>query len=145
MFSWIVAFRLVLPLTSSYPKEAKKESDGKTPIVVWGILVVAMVILSFATFTTVNGPIFAPSLQLIMGIGFLSNYIGARRESNGKFITHEHLYFAIVVFLSIIPMMMFLNLAHVFLIIADMGVIYIIGIYMLVTAERLLLESKGQG
>ncbi|MHA2077930.1 MAG: hypothetical protein ACW99X_10045, partial [Candidatus Thorarchaeota archaeon] len=59
--------------------------------------------------------------------------------------TREHLYFAIVVFLSIIPMLMFLDVAHIFLIIADMGGIYVIGIYMLITAERLLLESKGQG
>jgi hypothetical protein len=42
-------------------------------------------------------------------------------------------------------MLMFLDVAHIFLIIADMGGIYVIGIYMLITAERLLLESKGQG
>lgn len=144
LFSWIVAFRLVLPLTSSYPKKTTTDNDGKLPLVIWGILVIAMVLLSFATFSTGNGALFAPGLQIIMGIGFLSNYIGGRRTSELEFYTHEHLYFAIVVFLSIIPMLMFLNIAHLFLIIADMGGIYIMGIYMLITAERLLLESKGQ-
>jgi hypothetical protein len=81
-----------------------------------------------------------------MGIGFLTNFIAGRREaSNVGFYTRELLYFAIVVFLSVIPMLMFLEIGYVFLIVVDMGGIYVIGIYMLITAERLLLESKGQG
>jgi len=143
LFSWIVAFRLVLPLTSSYPKVDTTDNDGRAAFVVWGILVVLIIILSFVTFSTGNGALFAPSLQFIMGVGFLSNYIGGRRTSGMEFYTREHLYFAIAVFLSIIPMMMFLSIAHVFLIVVDMGGIYVIGIYMLVSAERLLLESKG--
>jgi len=145
LFSWIVAFRLVLPLTSSYPQKEKSADAGRPGIMVWGILVVTMVILSFTTIGTGNMQLFAPCLQVIMGVGFLSNYIGTRSESDAGVHTREYLYFAIVVFLSIIPMLMFIELAHVFLIIADMGGIYIIGIYMLITAERLLLESKGQG
>ena len=145
LFSWIVAFRLVLPLTQSYPKEAATEDGGKATFVIWGILAIAIVILSFVSFSSGTGELFAPCLQLIMGTGFLLNYIGGRRSSGVEFYTREHLYFAIVVFLSIIPMMMFLEIAYIFLIIADMGGIYVVGIYMLVTAERLLLESKGQG
>ncbi|MHA1137553.1 MAG: hypothetical protein ACTSSE_13800 [Candidatus Thorarchaeota archaeon] len=145
LFSWVVAFRLVLPLTQSYPKETEPETGGKINFIVWGILAIAIVILSFVTFSSGTGELFAPSLQFIMGIGFLLNYIGGRRSSGVEFYTREHLYFAIVVFLSIIPMMIFLEIAYIFLIIADMGGIYIIGIYMLVTAEKFLLESKGQG
>ncbi|MFW9975803.1 MAG: hypothetical protein ACFFDQ_11080 [Candidatus Thorarchaeota archaeon] len=146
IFSWAVAFRLVLPLTQSYPKiETTPNGDWKV-FIVWGILAIAIVVLSFVTYSTSNGQYFAPALQLIMGIGFLSNYLGGRKQQSGyEFYTREHLYFAIVVFLSIIPMMLFLDRAHVFLIVADMGGIYIVGIYMLITAERLLLESKGQG
>jgi hypothetical protein len=144
-FSWAVAFKLVLPLTQSYPQQPNESQGGRIVFVTWGIIVVAIVILSIVTFSTGYGEFFAPILQLIMGIGFLSNYIGGRRDSGVKFYTREHLYFAIVVFLSIIPMFIFLENAHIFLIIADMGGIYVVGIYMLVTAERLLLESKGQG
>ena len=145
LFSWIVAFRLVLPLTKSYPKEANTEDDGKAAFVVWGILAVAMVVLSWYTFSTGLDDYFAPALQLIMGVGFLFNYIGGRRSSGVEFYTREHLYFAIAVFLSIIPMLMVPTIAYVFLIVVDMGGIYVIGIYMLVTAEQLLLQSKGQG
>jgi hypothetical protein len=145
LFSWIVAFRLVLPLTSSYPQEATTEGGGKATFLIWGILAIAMVVLSFYTFSSGLGDLFAPALQFIMGVGFLSNYIGGRMDSGVEFYTREHLYFAIAVFLSIIPMMMFLSIAHVFLIVVDMGGIYVIGIYMLITSERLLLESKGQG
>ncbi len=145
LFSWIVAFRLVLPLTSSYPQEATTEGAGRGTLLVWGILAIAIVILSFYTFSSGLGDLFAPALQCIMGVGFLSNYIGGRMDGGVDFYTREHLYFAIAVFLSIIPMMMFLSIAYIFLIVVDMGGIYVVGIYMLITAERLLLESKGQG
>ncbi|MFX1607177.1 MAG: hypothetical protein ACFFDD_14895 [Promethearchaeota archaeon] len=146
IFSWVVAFRLILPLTRSYPKVETTPDGNWTVFIVWGILAIAIVVLSFVTFSSGAGLYFTPALQIIMGIGFLSNYFGGKRQQSGyEFYTREHLYFAIVVFLSIIPMMLFLELAYVFLIVADMGGIYIVGIYMLITAERLLLESKGQG
>jgi hypothetical protein len=146
VFSWAVAFRLVLPLTQSYPQPTTDADGGKGIFVIWGTLAIVIVILSYVTFTMGSEQYFAPALQLIMGVGFLSNYLGGRREASGiEFYSREHLYFAIVVFLSVIPMLMFLEIGYVFLIVVDMGGIYVIGIYMLVTAERLLLESRGQG
>lgn len=145
VFSWVVAFRLVLPLTQSYPQTTSAEDESRAPFLVWGSIAVIIVIVSYVTFNTGNGVLFAPVLQFIMGTGFLLNYIGGRKGGNIEFYGREHLYFAIVVYLSIIPMLMFLYIAHIFLIVADMGGIYVIGIYMLITAERLLLESKGQG
>ena len=145
VFSWAVAFRLVLPLTQSYPQTTSAEDESRAPFLVWGSIAVLIVIVSYVTFNTGNGVLFAPVLQFIMGTGFLLNYIGGRKGGNIEFYGREHLYFAIVVYLSIIPMLMFLYIAHIFLIVADMGGIYVIGIYMLITAERLLLESKGQG
>ncbi|MGY5879497.1 MAG: hypothetical protein RTV31_04555 [Candidatus Thorarchaeota archaeon] len=144
-FSWLVAFRLVLPLTQSYPKESTPVEGERAPFVIWGILAAAILILSFVTFSSGTGYLFVPALQLIMGTGFLSNYILGRRSEGMEFFTREHLYFALVVFISFIPMIIFLEFAYVILIIADMGGIYIVGIYMLITSERLLLESKRQG
>jgi hypothetical protein len=97
------------------------------------------------TFSTGNGVLFIPALQIIMGIGFLSNYLLGRKSIEAEIFTREHLYFAVAIFLSLIPMFLFLELAYVLLIVVDMGGIYVIGIYMLITAERLLLESKRQG
>jgi hypothetical protein len=112
---------------------------------VWGILAVAIVLVALFTFSTNNGLLFIPFLQIVMGTGFLSNYALGRRSIEADIFTREHLYFAIAIFLSVIPMFLLLDLAYVLLIVVDMGGIYIIGIYMLVTAERLLLESRGQG
>ncbi|MHA1964220.1 MAG: hypothetical protein ACXACG_16895 [Candidatus Thorarchaeota archaeon] len=146
VFSWVVAFRLVLPLTQSYPQPPSDADGDKGVFVIWGTLAIVIVILSYVTFSIGAEQYFAPALQLIMGVGFLSNYLGGRREASGiEFYSREHLYFAIVVFLSAIPILMFLDFGYVFLIVVDMGGIYVIGIYMLITAERLLLESKGQG
>ena len=144
-FSWLVAFRLVLPLTQSYPKEPGPKEQERAPFIVWGILAVAIVIVALTTFSTSNGIWFMPGLQIIMGIGFLSNYILGKRDVEVDVFTREHLYFTFVIFLSVLPMFLFLEFAYVVLIVVDMGGIYIIGIYMLITSERLLLESKRQG
>lgn len=145
LFSVIVAIKLVVPLTRSYPQEPGANEGGKVIFAVWGILGAAIVVLSLVTLPVGMADQFPPGLQLIMGIGFLSNYLLGRKGDGKEFYTREHLYFAIAVFLSIIPMVMFPTIAYVFLIVVDMGGIYVIGIYMLVTAEQLLLQSKGQG
>ena len=144
-FSWLVAFRLVLPLTQSYPEDPKPKEGERAPFFVWGILAIAIVTIALVTFSTDNGLLFIPLLQIIMGTGFLSNYLLGRKSIEADIFTREHIYFAFAVFLSIIPMYLFLDLAYVLLIVVDMGGIYVIGIYMLITAERLLLESKRQG
>jgi len=145
VFSWIVAFRLVIPLTRSYPQEPTLDEGGRATLVIWGILVVAIVIVSLLTFSAGMDNLFPPVLEFIMGIGFLSNYILGRRNTSVEFYTHEHLYFAITVLLSIIPMLLFPAMAYVIIIISCVGGIFVVGIYMLITAERLLLASKGQG
>ena len=145
VFSWIIAFRLVIPLTRSYPQEPTLDEGGRATLVIWGILVVAIVIVSLLTFSAGMDNLFPPVLEFIMGIGFLSNYILGRRNTSVEFYTHEHLYFAITVLLSIIPMLLFPAMAYVIIIISCVGGIFVVGIYMLITAERLLLASKGQG
>ena len=144
-FSWVVAFRLVLPLTQSYPQDPRPEEGQRAPFVVWGILAIAIVAVALVTFSTDNGLLFVPLLQIIMGTGFLSNYVLGRKNIEVDVFTREHLYFAFAILFSVLPMFLFLRFAYVLLIVVDMGGIYVIGIYMLITAERLLLESKRQG
>ncbi len=145
VFSWIIAFRLVILLTRSYPQEPTLDEGGRATLVIWGILVVAIVVLSLLTFSAGMDNLFPPVLEFFMGIGFLSNYILGRRNTSAEFYTHEHLYFAITVLLSIIPMLLFPAMAYVIIIISCVGGIFVVGIYMLITAERLLLASRGQG
>ena len=144
-FSWVVAFRLVLPLTQSYPQDPRPVEGQRAPFVVWGILAIAIVAVALGTFSTDNGLLFIPLLQIIMGIGFLSNYVLGRKSIEVDIFTREHLYFAFAILFSVLPMFLFIEFAYVLLIVVDMGGIYVIGIYMLITAERLLLESKRQG
>jgi hypothetical protein len=144
-FSWVVGFRLVVPLTKSYPQTTEVDTGGRTVLIGWTVLVVAIIATSFITFQAGRPELFPPTLQLIMGIGFTTNYIMGRREGGVEFYSKEHAIFAGAIFLSIIPMLLLPAVAYIFLIVVDMGGIYVIGIYMLITAERLLLESKGQG
>jgi hypothetical protein len=144
-FSWIIGFRLIVPLTRSYPTEPSASKTGKGVYVLWGILATTMVVSSFVTFQMRLPELFPPILQFIMGCGFTSNYILGKRDTEFDFYSKEHLYFAIAIFLSIVPMLIFPTGAYVILIVVNMGGIYSIGIHMLITAERLLLESKGQG
>jgi hypothetical protein len=144
LFSWAVGFRLVVPLTKSYPQQEGMDSGGRPVLIIWGILVAAIIVTSFATFLAGMPQFFPPALQGIMGCGFVANYIAGRR-GGVEFYSKEHAIFSGAVFLSIIPMLLLPAISYIFLIVVDMGGIYIIGIYMLITAERLLLESKGQG
>jgi hypothetical protein len=143
-FSWLVGFRLVVPLTRSYPQQTEMDKGGRTVLIIWAVLVVAIIITSFTTFQAGMPELFPPVLQFIMGCGFITNYITGRR-GGVEFYSKEHAIFALAIFLSIAPMLFLPAISYIFLIVIDMGGIYIIGIYMLITAERLLLESKGQG
>lgn len=143
-FSWLVGFRLVIPLTKSYPQLTEEDKEGRAVLIIWGVLVAAIIVASFMTFQSGMPELFPPVLQVIMGCGFMINYILGRR-GGVEFYSHEHAIFALTIMLSVIPMLILPAFAYIFLIVVDMGGIYIIGIYMLITAERLLLESKGRG
>ncbi|KXH77106.1 MAG: hypothetical protein AM326_05770 [Candidatus Thorarchaeota archaeon SMTZ-45] len=145
VFSWVIGFRLIVPLTQSYPAEPSRSEGGGLILVLWGVIGVAIVVSSLVLFQMGLHLLFPSILQFIMGFGFTINYLAGRRSSTYDFYSREHLYFSIAIFLSIIPMLIFLEAAYLILIVVDMGGIYIIGIFMLITAERLLLESKRQG
>jgi hypothetical protein len=145
LFSWIVAFRLIVPLTRSYPQQSDMDEGQRYSFAIWIILEAAIVVVSLILLPAGRIDLFPPALQSIMGTGFLANYVFGRRSEGEDSLTREHLYFALAVYLSIAPMLIFPIFAYVMLVVVDMGGVYVIGIYMLVTAERLLLESKGQG
>jgi hypothetical protein len=145
ILSWVIGFRLIAPLTRSYPVEPSASKGGRLVYALWGVLGVAIVLSSLVIFQMGLGALFPPTLQFIMGCGFTANYAMGRRASDLDFYSREHIYFAIAIFLSIIPMLIVPAAAYAILIVVNMGGIYTIGIHMLIAAERLLLESKGQG
>ncbi|RDE11757.1 MAG: hypothetical protein C4K47_09455 [Candidatus Thorarchaeota archaeon] len=143
--SWIIGFRLIVPLTRSYPVQPSASEGGKAASALWGVLGTAIVLLSLVIFQMGLAELFPPTLQFIMGCGFTITYVFGKRASSYNFYSREHVYFAIAIFLSMIPMLIVPAAAYVVLIVVDMGGIYAIGIHMLITAEGLLVESEGQG
>jgi len=145
VFSWVIGSRLIVPLTRSYPTQPSESEGGRMIYALWGVLGTAIVLSSLVLFQMGLGALFPPTLQLIMGCGFAASYVFGKRASSYNFYSREHLYFAIAILLSTIPMLMVPAAAYVLLIVVNMGGIYTIGIHMLMTAERLLVESEGQG
>ncbi|MFW9871238.1 MAG: hypothetical protein ACFFEL_16545, partial [Candidatus Thorarchaeota archaeon] len=72
IFSWIVAFRLIVPLTRSYPRPPESSEGGFITFAIWGILGAAIVVVSIIIFPAGTSDLFPPALQFIMGTGFLS-------------------------------------------------------------------------
>jgi hypothetical protein len=89
--------------------------------------------------------LFPIALQLIMGCGFSMNYILGRKSNDANFFSKAHLFFALAILLSVIPMLIWPQAGYLILIVTNMGGIYLIGIHTLVSAEQLLLESMEQG
>lgn len=144
--SWVIGFRLIVPLTRSYQEKSDPSKADRKIYALWTVLCTAIVITSLITFQIGQAQLFPPALQIVMAFGFTMNYLfGRRTGSELEFFSKEQLYFAIAILLGVIPMLVFPQIAFLVLIVVNMGGIYVIGIYMLISAEQLLLESKGQG
>ena len=64
-----------------------------------------------------------------MAIGNTMNYYDSTKQENGKSSAKELMVFAIIIALSLIPMLLFMEFAYIIVIVVDMGGIYIIGIF----------------
>jgi hypothetical protein len=131
-----------MPNAKLYPKPEPSDEKAEFRVkLLWGILGTVMVISSILAFGTNQLLIFPLVVQVVTALGNLGNYIVALQDPQPDFTTKVHLYFAVLLLLSIIlfPVMMF-NI----MVIVDMGGLYVIGIYMLISAEKVLLETSGR-
>jgi hypothetical protein len=145
LITWVIAFRLVGPLTKSLPK---KEMETKPPrwfYAMWGILAIILAVSSMFLFTQENPLGFPVLVQCVLAFGQFANFILARMNPESGGFYKENVIFAIAALLSIPVMLLLPELAYLILIITDIGGIYILGVYALITAERLLLETTGRG
>jgi hypothetical protein len=143
--AWVIGFRLIVPLTKSYQRHQQDVDDSnldKGIVAIWAVLGSSIVISAIVLFQIGLEVLFPVALQIIMGCGFSLNYILGQRSKDTDFFSKEHLYFALIILMSIIPMLLWLEAGYLILIITNMGGIFAVGISLLVTAERLLLESK---
>jgi hypothetical protein len=100
-----------------------------------------MVVSAVVLFSMGQVFMFAVVLQFLLFIGNLVNYYDAIRGSESDSFSRVHLYYTILIALGLIPMFLFPPVAFVFMIVINLGGLYAIGIYALLSAERLLLEK----
>jgi hypothetical protein len=145
LIAWAIPFRLILPLTRTYSTpESTPEGMSIFLKTVWAIVAILMIISSVFTFGIDQPNLFPVAVQVSMTLGNVANFYEGRRGPETEPFAREHLVFAVFVALSVIPMLLLPILAYPILILVDVGGIYVLGVYMLITAERLLLESSGR-
>jgi hypothetical protein len=141
-FSGIIVFRLINPLTQSY-SHITSQDDEMSPLVkvTWGILVTAIIIFAIYSFGTGQGELFPLFIQIVLTIGNLGIYIDMKRDPKSSDIAFAHLILVLLMGLSIIPIIFLNQIAFPIMILVDIGGLYGIGIYTLLTAERLLVQT----
>jgi hypothetical protein len=145
LITWIIAFRLVGPLTKSFPRQELEEEGVRFFYAMWGVIAIILAVSSVIIFTQENQWLFPVEVQMLLGFGQTATYYMSRHDEYGGGFVKENLALGIAAFLSI-PLMLLLPLiAYLILIVVDIGGIYLLGVYALITAERLLLESTGRG
>ncbi|MHA2004412.1 MAG: hypothetical protein ACXABV_19890 [Candidatus Thorarchaeota archaeon] len=143
--TWVIAFRLVGPLTKSAPRKQFEDEGSNYFFLMWGVIAVILAISSVLLFTQENQVLFPIVVQILIGFGQTANYFMGRRADATDAFLGENLALGIAAILTIPFMLLLPLLAYLILIVVDIGGIYILGVYALVTAERLLLESTGRG
>lgn len=141
--SGIVIFRLINPLTQSYSSVASSSEEGMSfgVKVTWGILVTVIVIFAIYSFGTGQPELFPLFIQVVLTIGNTGIYNDMRKEPKSADLAFAHLILVLLMVLSIIPIVFLPPIAFPIMILVDIGGLYGIGIYTLLTAERLLVHT----
>jgi hypothetical protein len=145
LITWIIAFRLVGPLTRSMPKLEAQPKPPRWFYFMWGAIGIILAMASVFLFTQENQLGFPILVQCVLALGQLANYYLSTLDPQSDGFAKENLAFGITAILSIPFMLIIADLAYLILIIVDIGGIYVLGVYALITAEKLLLETSGRG
>ncbi|MFW9908696.1 MAG: hypothetical protein ACFFEF_08980 [Candidatus Thorarchaeota archaeon] len=140
--AFIITFRLVTPLTKSYTSvSTKTEPMSNLMKAFWGVFCVIIVISAAYFFGTGQANLFPIVIQAILGFSNSFIYYGARSDAKNADYAHAHLILVLLIFASLIPIVLFPEIAFAVMILVDIGGLYGLGIYMLVTAERILVRT----
>jgi hypothetical protein len=145
LITWIITFRLVGPLTRSAPQQVREDEDIRFFYLMWGVIAIILAVSSVILFTQENQWLFPVLVQVLLGFGQIVSYYMGRRHDIGSAFVGENLALGIAALLSIPFMLLIPLLSYLILIVVDIGGMYLLGVYALITAERLLLESTGRG
>jgi hypothetical protein len=145
LITWIITFRLVGPLTKSAPRQIREDENIRFFYLMWGVIAIILAASSVIIFTQENQWIFPLLVQVLLGFGQTVTYYMGRMDDTGGAFVRENLALGIAALLSIPFMLLIPLLSYLILIVVDIGGMYLLGVYALITAERLLLESTGRG
>ncbi|MFX0066201.1 MAG: hypothetical protein ACFFC7_28905, partial [Candidatus Hermodarchaeota archaeon] len=111
----------------------------------WVIISIIFVI-SFIIGIIGNFPLVFPvTVQLLLIIIMLGNYLNDFRSRNQNLRAgREHLFFGLVAAISIIGILGFPAYSYTIMVLVDLSGFYLLGIYILITAEKFLLEMTGR-
>ena len=115
----------------------------KPMIIMWCALAVIMVIASIYSFGTNQPHLFSIVVQGSLAFGNLVIYYGLRKDPKSVDYSTSHLVLVIIVILSLVPIIAIPQIAFPMIIIVDIGGLYALGIYILITAERMLVQTMG--
>ncbi|MHA2060336.1 MAG: hypothetical protein ACW976_06140 [Candidatus Ranarchaeia archaeon] len=145
VLSWGISFKLIVPLTRSYHQPSQQDAEtSKIAQIVWIVSAISIIALTIYSFGTNQTFLFPIGLQLMLTIGNAGNYRQSMKNPSSAIFSKAQLAFALCIGLSIIPIWIFPDLAFTIMIFVDVGGIFGLGLYMLVSAEQLLLESLGR-
>ena len=144
IISWAISFRLIAPLVESYGDLSSNEPMSTEARVFWGIIAATVVIATLVSFGTGQVFLFAPIMQGVLFLGNTANYFEAKRDKNQESVSFAFLVYAVVIGISLLPILLLPDIAFTIMIAADIGGLYGMGIYMLLTAERILIETLGR-
>ena len=143
--AWIITFRLIMPIARLYPEPELSDAKSEFKIkLLWGALATIMIISSLLAFG-INQPLIFPLVvQITTAFGNFGNYFFAQEETQPDPTVKVHLLFSALLLISIIPIILFPEVMFTIMVIVDMGGLYIVGIYMLISAEKVLLATSGR-
>jgi hypothetical protein len=145
LIAWAITFRLIMPISRLYPEPEPSDDKSEFRIkLFWGIMAAIMVISSVIAFGINQPQIFPLVVQITTAFGNIGNYYFTQEAPQPDPTAKAHLFFTVLLLLSIIPIILFPEMMFIIMIIVDMGGIYVVGIYMLITAEKVLLETSGR-
>ncbi len=141
--SGIIVFKLVNPLTQSYSNVASS-AKGEMSLAMkltWGTLVVVIVIFTVYSFGTGQAELFPLFIQIILVIGNGAIYYDMKSDPKSSDLAVSHLVLVILIFVSIAPIILLPIIAFPIMILIDIGGLYALGVYTLLTAERILVQT----
>ena len=143
--AWLITFRLIMPIARLYPETDLSDEKSEFKIkLFWGILATIMIVSSILAFSIDQPLIFPLIVQISTAFGNVGNYYFAQEETQPDPTANVHLLFSALLLVSVIPIILFPEVMFTIMVIVDMGGIYIVGIYMLISAEKVLLTTPGR-